>query len=111
MDDYVVSTTDQGKIVVSRGYGHVNINSNVDRAMQLSGINVGSDSYGEVIITDRGKLVNGQPLVTTYTNDKGVTRVTDNRGTNVTNPGILKYDPAAGTYYQWVCLLYTSRCV
>ena len=102
VDGYIVSTTDQGKIVVSSGYGHVNINSNVDRAMQLSGINVGSDSYGEVIITDRGKLVNGQPLVTTYTNDKGVTRVTDNRGTNVTNPGILKYDPAAGTYYQWV---------
>ncbi len=104
LDGYIVSTTDQGKIVVSSGYGHVNINSTVDRAMQLSGINVGSDSYGEVIITDRGKLLNGNPatpLVTTYKNEGGVTRVTDNRGTNTVNPGNLQYNPVTGTYYQW----------
>ncbi len=119
LDGNIVSTTPYGVVEVSSGFGKVQIDSQIDRAVQLQDINVGSGQTGVVTIIDRLKsgTAHGDPYTVWYVNESGkATRAVDNRNGATTYDDARAvavnqnyYDPTAGTRYQWRDEAYVRR--
>ncbi|WP_269791224.1 leukotoxin LktA family filamentous adhesin [Stenotrophomonas sp. Iso1] len=72
LDGSIVSTTNKGKINVTSGFGRVEVGVDLDRDVQLSGMNVATGQDGVVQIIDRLKKgANNQPYTVWYVQQAG----------------------------------------
>ena len=112
LDGSIVSTTNKGKINVTSGFGQVKVGVDLDRDVQLSGMNVATGQDGVVQIIDRLKSgANGAPYTVWYVQQAGKTAAAyDNAicGSACTTwqqasaiANTTTYNPKAGMRYRW----------
>ncbi|WP_109993252.1 hypothetical protein [Salinisphaera sp. LB1] len=114
----IVNTTTIGNININDGYGHVTVDSKSTLPVEVRDINTGSNTLGQIKITDTEKTfsVNGKDIAQThwYIDQQGVgLNVYDNSNgaASVDNahldasynsaPANLEYMPETGLRYQW----------